>query len=148
MVVLAVGDDEDDYNAASGRFPEAHTPHSLYHNNPKSGQDQNQDSRNDDIDVEGAGVRRVLQTRSPYATASASATGGKKNRDRSKRPDAGVAITGPLQGLNVNLHSAQSLADTLDVIKSQKGVKLLNFAYIKLDSSKLLGQGSFSKVYR
>jgi hypothetical protein len=57
-------------------------------------------------------------------------------------------ITSPLQGLNVNLHSAQNLADTLDQIGSQNRVKLLNFAYIKLDTAKLLGQGSFSKVYR
>jgi len=57
-------------------------------------------------------------------------------------------ITSPLQGLNVNLHSAQNLALTLDQISSENRVKLLNFAYIKLDTDKLLGQGSFSKVYR
>ena len=57
-------------------------------------------------------------------------------------------IMSPLKGLNVNLHSAQNLAETLDQIKSMKSVKLANFAYIALDANKLLGQGSFSKVYK
>ncbi len=79
-----------------------------------------------------------------------------------KRQREVQSIASPLQGLNVNLHSAQSLADTLDSIGQSggtgiggsRGVKLLNFAYIKLEgqsahsNGRLLGQGSFSKVYR
>lgn len=140
VVVLATSDDEDDFLAASVGIP--HTTGGLFSKNSNSGKE----SRNDDvdIDVEGAGIKRALQTKSPFSDLNAT----KHGSSRSKKSNPGVPISGPLQGLNVNLHSAQSLADTLDVIKSQKGVKLLNFAYIKLDSSKLLGQGSFSKVYR
>ncbi len=33
-------------------------------------------------------------------------------------------------------------------MSSKGGVKLLNFAYIRINSKKLLGQGSFSKVFK
>lgn len=63
-------------------------------------------------------------------------------------------IRSPLQGVDINLHSAQSLAESLDHIgigtsKTSKGpaVRLLNFAYISMEKTKLLGSGSFSKVY-
>lgn len=67
--------------------------------------------------------------------------GAGTERNRSKD------ILSPLQGQEVNLHSAQSLANALDTMITEKGVKLLNFAYIELDTDNLLGQGAFSKVY-
>lgn len=58
-------------------------------------------------------------------------------------------ITSPLAGIDIPPESARSLASTIDKISgSAGGVHLLNFAYISLDSDKLLGSGSFSKVYR
>ncbi len=59
-----------------------------------------------------------------------------------------VDINSPMLGLNVNFSAAKSLAQTVDIMHSEKGVKLLNFAYIKLNNSQLLGEGSFSRVYR
>lgn len=59
-----------------------------------------------------------------------------------------VDIVSPLAGLNINLHSAQTLADCIDQMITEKGVKLLNFAYVQLNEDQLLGQGAFSKVYR
>jgi len=50
-------------------------------------------------------------------------------------------------GLNVNFNAAQTLANTVDVMHTEHGVRLLNFAYIKLSTDKLLGEGSFSRVY-
>ena len=63
--------------------------------------------------------------------------------DRTRSKD----IVSPLQGQEVNLHAAQSLANAIDTMVTEKGVKLLNFAYIELDADNLLGQGAFSKVY-
>lgn len=57
-------------------------------------------------------------------------------------------IKSPLVGLNVSYHSAQTLADTLDTMRKHHTVRLLNFAYINLDANAMLGQGSFSKVYK
>ena len=70
---------------------------------------------------------------------------GSVNEDGRKRS---LDIVSPLAGLNINLHSAQSLADCIDRMITEEGVKLLNFAYVQLDETQLLGQGSFSKVYR
>jgi hypothetical protein len=38
--------------------------------------------------------------------------------------------------------------DQVDVMRSEGRVKLLNFAYLSLDKKKMLGCGSYSKVYR
>jgi serine/threonine protein kinase len=57
-------------------------------------------------------------------------------------------IRAPLIGSDFSLHSAQSLAITMDQMRVQGGVRMLNFACIKLDKSSMLGAGSFSKVYR
>jgi serine/threonine protein kinase len=55
-------------------------------------------------------------------------------------------------GVDLNPRSAQALAFNVDAIGTRRGgtgiVKLLNFAYINLDKSQMLGSGSFSKVYR
>lgn len=62
-------------------------------------------------------------------------------------------IRSPLQGVDLNLKSAQTLAASMDNLgispsrHRSKNVRLLNFAYISLDKSSLLGSGSFSKVY-
>jgi len=50
-------------------------------------------------------------------------------------------------GIDLNPNSAQSLANSMDTLQKQSGVKLLNFAYMSLDRSKMLGMGSSSKVY-
>lgn len=44
--------------------------------------------------------------------------------------------------------SAQSLAHTMDVIRWQKQVKMVNFANIKVDMKNHLGAGSSSKVFK
>lgn len=75
-------------------------------------------------------------------------SGGSGGLEGSGDRNVSKDIVSPLQGLNVNLHSAQSLADAVDRMITEKGVRLLNFSYIELDDSSLLGQGSFSKVYR
>lgn len=62
--------------------------------------------------------------------------------------EADATIASPLAGMDLTQNSAQQLAASLDHISSPGGVKLLNFAYVKLNTKKLLGQGSFSKVYR
>ena len=64
-----------------------------------------------------------------------------------RRPATG-SIRSPLLGTEIHLQSAQSLAVTLDQIPVTGQVKMLNFASLKLDMKKLLGSGSFSKVYR
>lgn len=66
---------------------------------------------------------------------------GRANRGK------GEAIKTPLNGIDLNLKSAQKLAESVDdMIKGD--VRLLNFAYIELDRESLLGSGSFSKVYK
>jgi len=62
--------------------------------------------------------------------------------------DVEGAISKPLAGCDLALDTAQHLADTMDQISNESAVRLLNFAYIKMDTKKLLGQGSFSNVYR
>ncbi len=57
-------------------------------------------------------------------------------------------IRAPLLGSDFSLSTAQSLADTMDRMRSQAQVKMLNFACIKVDFNKPLGSGSFSKVYK
>ena len=57
------------------------------------------------------------------------------------------AFASPLDGIDIDVKSAQILAESLDDLGHEE-VKLLNFAYIELDRSKQLGSGSFSKVYR
>lgn len=52
----------------------------------------------------------------------------------------------PLMGTDLSLFSAQSLAATMDVMKTNR-VKMLNFACLKIDFRRPLGGGSFSKVY-
>lgn len=67
--------------------------------------------------------------------------------------ESGEEIKSPLRGMDLDLKSAQTLAESMDTLgisssrSKPKAVKLLNFAYISLDKSKLLGSGSFSKVY-
>jgi hypothetical protein len=57
-------------------------------------------------------------------------------------------IRAPLIGSDFSLTTAQSLADTVDRIRVQGQVKMLNFACIKIDFRSHLGAGSFSKVYK
>lgn len=63
-------------------------------------------------------------------------------------------IRSPLQGMDLDFRAAQTLAASMDDLgirtlrKGKKPVKLLNFAYISIDSKDMLGCGSFSKVYR
>ena len=66
-------------------------------------------------------------------------------------PGGPVATTGnlrsPLLGSEYSIHSAQSLAGTMDDMRVHGKVRMLNFACIRLDTHKTLGAGSFSKVY-
>lgn len=70
-----------------------------------------------------------------------------------RRVESAEEIRSPLAGVDIDLYSAKTLAEQLDSlgVKSNQGiaapVKLLNFAYISLNKNKLLGSGSFSKVY-
>jgi hypothetical protein len=57
-------------------------------------------------------------------------------------------IRAPLIGSDFTLTTAHSLAETMDRIRVQGQVRMLNFACIKIDFQKNLGAGSFSKVYR
>jgi hypothetical protein len=58
-------------------------------------------------------------------------------------------LKGPLLGVEVGFSEAQELAQEVDNITHEGTVKLLNFAYLSLDrqGKRLLGAGSFSKVY-
>jgi hypothetical protein len=58
-------------------------------------------------------------------------------------------LKGPLLGVEVGFSEAQELAQEVDNIRTEGTVRLLNFAYLSLDKrgKKLLGSGSFSKVY-
>jgi hypothetical protein len=58
------------------------------------------------------------------------------------------SIHSPLGGIDISLSSAQHLARTMDELGEQRTTKLLNFAHIEIERHKLLGQGSFSRVYR
>jgi hypothetical protein len=58
------------------------------------------------------------------------------------------SIHSPLGGIDISLSSAQHLARTMDELGEQRNTRLLNFAHIEIDRQKLLGQGSFSRVYR
>lgn len=68
--------------------------------------------------------------------------------DQGTRRESNEDIRSPLMGSDFSLYSAQSLANTMDHMHVHGQVKMLNFACIKLDHSKHLGAGSFSKVYR
>jgi len=58
-------------------------------------------------------------------------------------------LRSPLIGLEYTLQYAQLLSETVDDLGLDGNVKLLNFACIHIDTkTKLLGQGSFSRVYR
>ena len=57
-------------------------------------------------------------------------------------------LRAPLMGLEVSYVDAQELAQEVDNLTTEGSVRLLNFAYLSLDSHTLLGSGSFSKVYR
>lgn len=69
----------------------------------------------------------------------------------SNRTDSSIQdIRSPLEGIDLNLHSAQSLAASIDNFGNAGGdskVRLLNFSYINLNRNKQLGTGSFSKVF-
>eukprot|EP01035_Chromulina_nebulosa_P031097 gene31097-41424_t len=84
--------------------------------------------------------------------------------NQGRRTRSAEEIRSPLQGVDLNLRTAQSLARSMDTISSgtrkrsqsadiggatirNGGVRLLNFAYISMDTTKLIGSGSFSKVY-
>jgi len=56
------------------------------------------------------------------------------------------SMVSPLLGVDISLCSAQALAMAMDNISST--TRLINFAHIYLDKGALLGQGSFSRVYR
>jgi hypothetical protein len=67
-----------------------------------------------------------------------------------------LELKSPLLGMDLNVNSAQSLAASMDNMGisphfhpsfQQKNVKLLNFAYLSLNTNKILGTGSFSRVY-
>ena len=59
-----------------------------------------------------------------------------------------VSIQKPLDGVEVGFHEAQELAQEVDNIHQEGTIRLLNSAYLSLDKpQKLLGAGSFSKVY-
>ena len=53
----------------------------------------------------------------------------------------------PLAGFDINHDTAQSLGFALDQVMSAKSVTLLNFAHVST-TWRLLGQGSFSKVFK
>ena len=57
------------------------------------------------------------------------------------------SINSPMWGMDLTLHSAQTLARTLDEMRDADSAKLVNFAHIALDTQKIIGQGSFSRVY-
>ncbi|RYG66907.1 hypothetical protein EON64_08630, partial [archaeon] len=57
------------------------------------------------------------------------------------------AIRGPLLGVEVGYNEAQGLAREVDVMQRGGTIKLLNFAYLKVDQRQKLGAGSFSTVY-
>lgn len=57
------------------------------------------------------------------------------------------SINSPMWGMDLTLHSAQTLARTLDEMRNAGSAKLVNFAHINLDTHNIIGQGSFSRVY-
>lgn len=57
-------------------------------------------------------------------------------------------LRSPLIGVEVPFSDAELLAQNVDKVHRDGVVKLLNFAYMTLDKSSLLGCGSFSKVYK
>lgn len=75
--------------------------------------------------------------------------GSSANHSRNGNNSATDDLRYPLMGTEYSLGSAQSLAGRMDDMRMQGNVKMLNFACIKLQTSKPpLGRGSFSKVYR
>eukprot|EP00981_Chlorochromonas_danica_P012383 scaffold4868_cov135-Ochromonas_danica.AAC.2 len=72
--------------------------------------------------------------------------------DSKNKSTRGEDIRSPLQGIDWDIRSAQRLAASLDDLsmasKGRSAVRMLNFAYISMDTQKLLGSGSFSKVYK
>ena len=55
-------------------------------------------------------------------------------------------LVSPLHGIEVGFDEAQELANQVDTLRAEGQVKLLNFAFLSLNKSQLLGVGSFSKV--
>lgn len=74
---------------------------------------------------------------------------GSKSRSsrRLSRKKSNLDIDAPLAGTDLSVDSAHKLATTMDQLGGE-GVSLLNFAYIKMNTRRVLGQGSFSKVYQ
>jgi hypothetical protein len=68
------------------------------------------------------------------------------SRDKSLKGEH--TIQSPLLGLDISYSAANELALVVDTMSSNKTARLLNFAHISLDSTRLLGTGSCSKVYR
>lgn len=66
----------------------------------------------------------------------------------SKKNSSISQLSKPLLGMEVGFSDAQELAKEVDNLRAKGDVRLLNFAYISLKTrSKILGSGSFSKVY-
>ena len=57
-------------------------------------------------------------------------------------------LVSPLHGIEVGFDQAQALAHQVDSLRAEGQVKLLNYAFLTLNKSQLLGVGSFSKVMR
>jgi hypothetical protein len=58
-------------------------------------------------------------------------------------------VRSPLLGVDFSIHVASALAEALDYMGERNAVKILNFAQIQITSQRrLLGRGSFSKVFR
>jgi hypothetical protein len=116
------------------------------------------------LDISTSPLLNKEGTRVHSQTGPPTSSGNHHRISAAARPNLGKAgtpmrissnheIRSPLQGVDLDLKSAQTLAASIDDLGvsphryKNKSVRLLNFAYISLDKSKLLGQGSFSKVY-
>lgn len=66
----------------------------------------------------------------------------------SGRNEGEEGLQTPLFGMDLRLDLAQNLASTMDQISRLSSFKLLNFANISLDTRCVLGNGSFSRVYK
>ena len=113
------------------------------------------DDFNDSSDFPDVGRETDLESARPSIAAApsggsvASGNSGNSHGSTSTTPSTtAVQINSPLQGLNVGFQSAAVLASTMDDMQREKGVRLLNFSYIKLNTAQMLGEGSFSRVYR
>lgn len=82
------------------------------------------------------------------ATSNKMKSGNKRSNRQSGMSSTSARSHEPLLGSDISLASAQSLAYTLDQLRGNSDIHMVNYAQINVNWEQCLGTGSFSKVYK